>query len=237
MTKAIEVAKDYKISGLYLRAHLASLRKVTGNQYPRLLEQAGLAQYITKYPLPDFNCAAKGSQFIELYTRIKEFLQPSLYDLFQKNIGREFARAVCTNRYITDRLPEIGAMSEPSNIIKMFGVLNTVNDKLIDQQIRVVTASDKISPLVLKKITEKGEKAVVVTFKNCLYCAFVDYSEGQAAGKPSCQTIVHYYKELFPQLSSLAGFPRLRFQVEEIFCAAQQGSPHTDCFFAVQCGG
>lgn len=224
MSKAAEVAKDYTISNLYLRGYLAGLRKITGSQYPRLLEQVGLGQFSYHYPLNDLRPAAKGLQFMRLNALVGEVLDPNFQELFLKNLGREFARTVATAPYIQKELDKIDSLNEPENIRKAIEICSRFNSMNIEQEICFASEDDPIAKEALEQSPSGG---VVIIFKNCLYCAHLEHSP-----KPACSGVSSYFKEIIPMMASSRGVRGLRFQCDEILCAAKD--EHTDCYFLIR---
>lgn len=223
MTKAAPIVKDYNISSAYLRAYLMTMRKVTGAQYPRLLEKAGLSEYAEKDPPIDYKPAAKGDNFMRLIQQITQTLDPELYELFQKNVGREFARAVIANPRIQAEIQKIGAYTDPANLELLMNTLISFNNQTIDQKVSIGSPEN---PIVSKALT--GVKSgVVLLYKNCIYCAHLE-----TADKPMCQSVVNYYKEIIGLLPSIIGSGSLRLTVDEIYCAAKEHS--TDCYFLIK---
>lgn len=224
MSKAAEIAQDYNISSLYLRGYLAGLRKITGSQYARLLEQVGLGKFTHRYPLSDFKPAAKGEQFIKLNLLMTEFLDGNFQELFLRNLGREFAKSVSTSPYLQEELKKVGSLTEPEHFHRALEIVNRLNRLSIEQEIGFAEPND---PIALEAITNSRTGGEVVVFKNCLYCAHLESPE-----KASCVSVVSYYKEIMAIMATMTGTRGIRFQCEEILCAAKDH--HTDCYFLVR---
>lgn len=207
-----------------MRAYLSTLRKVTGSQYPRLLEKAGLAEYIEKYPAFDPRPVATGAQFMQLLTIFRDSLEPALYELLQKNMGREFARAVTSGPVIQKEVQKLGSLAELENFQQAVDIIVRFNNATIDQKAYAGTPDDA---LVRRALAECPKGGAVIIYKNCLYCAHHDTTE-----KMACLTVATYLKEVFNIMTTFNNSSNFRVQTEEIYCAAQENS--TDCYFLIK---
>src|SRR4051812_10579021 len=129
------LAEDYEISGLYLRGYLAGLRRLTGNQYPRLLEMAGLGQYSLKYPPPTVEIIAKGKNLIALNQAVRQVIGSEAFNLFLLNLGREFGRAAAEVESLQKAVAEIGAVRDRANFSRILERVvaltrNTINENI-----------------------------------------------------------------------------------------------------------
>ena len=188
-------AKDYSISGIYMRGYLASLRNIVGNQYGRLLKQAGLEQYTEKYPPFTREIAARGYHIMALEKAVSEAISVDLYLLYQRNLGREFARNTAIVPGLKEKIATLRSAtgSDPALVLQTVEAVIALRKEHIDEDITCLPAT-----------TGQG---VVIFYKQCVQCAHIEQSE-----KPVCTVIATFYKELLFQLLGK------RFQVDEIRC-------------------
>ncbi len=200
-------AEEYDISGTYLRGYLAGLRKITGAQYPKLLEQAGFSQFTEHYPAATFQPVIKGAQLIQLNQLIAQTLGDDLFNLFQRNLGREFGKyAAAASNALTGYQP-LKTASGSTDLISLLQAIVRVNQRSTNEIIEVQP--------------DPNSDQVLLIYHNCLYCA------GRVSlEKPGCPSIVAFYKEL---LQSLTG---QRVTLTETRCGAMHGEP--DCYFTVK---
>jgi predicted hydrocarbon binding protein len=223
MSKAAIVARDYNISAAFMRAYLAALRHVTGSQYEKLLEQAGLSRYSQKYPPATTEVITRGANIILLNKTIYEHLDSTLYELFLKNQGREFAKPVVVAPVIQEALPQIGSLTDPANILKLIKVFFAYSEATTDFKVGV---SDQSDPFIASSLASAPAGSLVVVYRHCLFCAHLD-----KAAKPACLSIVAMLKELLTLCAKANGSRAVRFNCEEIRCAAATDS--TDCYFLI----
>lgn len=198
--------QDYTVSGIYLRGYLAGLRKLTGSQYSRLLEQCGLAQYKDKYPPASTEIVAKGSQLICLGQAVTRFLDADLFDLFQRNLGREFGKNVANNLLIQAEVQKIGPISGRAELMQVLKLFRQINQSAVSE---VIT------------FTEAENDTVEMIYQGCVYCAGRSKLE-----KPGCVGVGAFHKEM------LFGLTHQRYQIDEVHCGAMYGEP--DCHFLIR---
>lgn len=201
-------AETYEIAGVYLRIYLAGLRKISGPQYANLLKGAGLEQYGEKYPAPDFNVAAKGSQLIELNRAVLEMLGEELYSLFLRNLGREFGRNLANLPHFADLAQKPGFLTDQAGLFE----LAKVHSKLSN-----ATAKGEL----ITCWTGQDAKEVLTVYQDCLHCA-----HRTKIDKPCCFGVVAQYKELLYNLT------KTHYGVEETRCGPMHGEQ--DCHFTLR---
>jgi predicted hydrocarbon binding protein len=222
MSKAAIVAQDYNISAAFMRAYLAGLRHVTGSQYEKLLENAGLNRYSQKYPPATTEIITRGANIIRLNQTIYEHLDPTIYELFQKNLGREFAKPMTNSSVMQEALAKTGSLAEPSNVLKLLQTFIGYSQATTD--FRVVLAGHD-DPLVAKVLADTPGSLVLV-YQHCLFCAHLEKVD-----KSVCLSIVAMLKEFLNLSARASGARAVRFNCEEIRCAAATDS--TDCYFLI----
>lgn len=203
-------AEDYQISSLYLRGILAGLRHNAGSQYSRLLKEAGLSQYIDLYPPPTLEKISTGAELIRLHTVVREKMSPELYNLFIRNLGREFARTVAALPQLKEPIAQLKSSSS-NNIeaaYKAGKLLILIKDQATTEQIECQVSPDNTT--------------VWIIYRTCLQCKY-SYCE---PNKPCCLGVVVFLKELFLQ------FTGRRFQIEEIRCGSITGDG--DCYVQIR---
>jgi predicted hydrocarbon binding protein len=223
MSKAAIVAQDYNISAAFMRAYLAALRHVTGSQYEKLLEYAGLGRYSQKYPPATTEIITRGANIIRLNQTIYEHLDATIYELFQKNQGREFAKPVASSPVILEAMAKISSLAEPANVLKLIQTFYAYSQATTDFK---VVVSDQTDPIVANALANAPAGSLVVNYQHCLFCAHLD-----KADKPACLNIVSMLKELLTLSVRATGGRAVRFNCEEIRCAAASDS--TDCYFLI----
>jgi predicted hydrocarbon binding protein len=199
--------EDYNVSGVYLRGYLAGLRKLTGHQYPRLLAQAGLSQYLQKYPPADLSIVAKGRQLIALNKAVNQAISDDLFDLFSRNLGREFGRATASNPVYQATAQAAGPVTDQASLRRLMEKVIPLNLGTMNEQVSLAQPSDTDGLLLI--------------YEGCIYCSHRSKTE-----KPACHGVGAYYKELLLVLTGQ------RFQVEEITCGATSDSH--DCHFLMR---
>jgi predicted hydrocarbon binding protein len=204
-------AENYNISAAYLRGYLSGLRKISGPQYIRLLEHCGLSKYAEKYPPPSLEIIAKGSTIICLRQAVSDILGNDLFNLFLRNLGREFARNVASYPGLKDKVEKLGPISTRAQLIKLFDLFGEVTSQTAEEQIRHEIAPDA--------------DGVYLTYHDCLHCA----AQRGKVDSPACIGIVSYQKELLYNLTGQ------RFQTEEVHCGAMYNEP--DCRFLITRSG
>lgn len=202
-------AEEYQISALYLRGLLAGLRHNAGNQYARLLKEAGLAQYIHNYPPPTLEKIATGEQVIRLHLVVREMMSPELYSLYTRNMGREFARTVSALPQLKEAI-ELLKKSAGSNIeiaYKAEQLLMQVKDQATTEQIECQMNPDGLG--------------LTVIYRDCLQCKYSHC----ISDKSSCLGTIAFHKELLMQLTGR------RYQVEEVRCGSVTGD--NNCYILI----
>ena len=199
--------EDYNVSGVYLRGYLAGLRKLTGYQYARLLTQAGLSQFIQKYPPTDLTPVAKGQQLIALNKAVNQAINDDLFDLFSRNLGREFGRSAAANPVYQAAAQEAGPITDPASFRRLL-------EKIIPLNLGTMN-----EPVSLEQ--NSSSDGLILIYQGCIYCSHRTKTE-----KPACSGVSAYYKEL---LLALTG---QRFQVDEVSCGATSDS--RDCHFLLR---
>jgi predicted hydrocarbon binding protein len=199
-------ARDYNVSGLYLRQYLTSLRKICGPQYPRLLERVGLGQYVDKYPPPTTEVAAKGAQLIELYRSVEAQIGTDLFHLFTSNLGREFGHNMSKVELLKGLATTAQANPTQANLIALINKVSELNYATLNEKVEV----------------QAGQQAneIIIIYRECVTCA------ERPASQPACVGLVAFYKQLLLDLA------KIKVHVEEIRCGAVTGE--FDCFISVQ---
>lgn len=190
--------KEVRISGLYLRGYLAGLRKITGNQYPKMLTLAGLGQFAEKYPPAVDAPVASAYNLACLHQVIADYISPELHDMFLRNLGRSFAQNAINTPGLREAVTKIGAVRED---IKLFEEALQVIARVIDK-----TVLD--GRVLLEKDPE--EKGWLFIYTNCLNCV----NQSRCGEVATCTAIPAFYKELIPNLTGV------RVQVEEVKCGS-----------------
>lgn len=199
--------EDYNVSGIYLRGYLAGLRKLTGYQYARLLTQAGLGQFIQKYPPADLSPVAKGQQLIALNRAVNQTISDDLFDLFLRNLGREFGRSTASNPTYQAAVQEVGPITDHTSFCRLLEKIVALNLGTMNEPVSLEQTS--------------AADSLLLVYKNCIYCSHRTKTE-----KPACSGVSAYYKEL---LLALTG---QRFPVDEVLCGATSESH--DCHFLLR---
>jgi predicted hydrocarbon binding protein len=198
--------ENYQVSGLYLRGALAGLRKITGKQYPTLLEQAGLSHFSQKYPPPTFETVATYEQLIKLVEAIQRVSGPVVFNLFFTNLGRGFGQAMAP-------LPELQAIAHsgkfPSTQARITQLVKTIGE-LHYKAIGGLVETSEVEPNILK-----------ITYYNCLYC--VTFSKAE---KPVCVNVPALYKQIILDVLNV------HCQMDEIQCGAVAGD--RNCHFRLK---
>jgi len=200
-------AKEYNISGVYLRGVLAGLRKITGQQYTVLLEKVGLGHFSQKYPPATFETVATGAQLIEMLQAVRDLTGPVVFKFFYSNLGRGFGQAMAT-------LPQLQPKKEAyaKSQISLLELITFIDD------FHYQTTGGRI-----ETISEAGSSKLTLVFRDCIYCAGHHHSE-----VPVCVNVPAMYKQLLLEVTGK------RYQVTEIRCGAMEGG--TDCYFQIQRG-
>ncbi len=201
-------AQDFGIRSVYLRGYLAGIRKITGAQYPRLLENCNLGQYSNRYPPLSMEVVATGEQLVQLSGQIYKALSSDMYLLFLRNFGRSFAQSAAT-------LPGLKEKVEGFLPVKSQSALQGVL-KLAISRVGGLTVGEEI---VVSEI--QPAEGVEIVFRNCLHAEI-----NRALGLTECTIILSFYKELLYRLTGQ------RFTVTETSCGAASGGP--DCFFLIK---
>lgn len=223
MSKAAIVAQDYNISAAFMRAYLASLRHVTGRQYEKLLDQADLSRYSQRYPPTTTEIITRGANIIQLNLTVYEHLDATIYELFLKNMGREFAKSVATSPVIKEALAKIGSLAEPANVMKLIQTFYAYSKATTDFKIGI---SDQADPIVTNALAKAPAGSLIVNYQHCLFCAHL-----AKADKSVCLSVVTMIKEFLTLCTRTSGTRGVRFNCEEIRCAAATDS--TDCYFLI----
>jgi predicted hydrocarbon binding protein len=186
--------ENYQVSGLYLRGALAGLRKITGRQYPTLLERAGLSRYSEKYPPATLEKVASYDQLIKLLEAIKVVAGPVVFNLFFTNLGRGFGQAMAT-------LPQLQSIANLESFNSQSARIKRLVESIGELHYNAVGG------LVTTKEIELN--TLNITYYNCIYC--VTFSQAE---KPVCVNIPALYKQL------LWDIMRVNLQMEETHCGA-----------------
>lgn len=78
---------DHPVSNGLLRVNLQAIKRISGANYPRLLEQAGLQRYATDLPPVDDNPACTADEYSRLPAGVFAMLGEPLTRLFLRNAG------------------------------------------------------------------------------------------------------------------------------------------------------
>lgn len=195
-------AIDYKVSGLYLRGVLAGLRKITGQHYTRILEQAKLGRFSQKYPPPTLEVVATGEHLIQLMRLVRELVGPVVFNLFYTNLGRGFGQAMATLPLLREKSQALA--SSPNRIPQLVEFIGELHYQALGEKVDTLPGP---TPGSLELI-----------YRDCIYCAVQEQAEA-----PVCVNIPGLYKQLLLDLTGK------RCQIEETTCAAVIGG--TDCHF------
>jgi predicted hydrocarbon binding protein len=194
-TKMSMSADNYNVTGIYLRGFLAGLRKISGKTYSQLLEQAGLGQFQTKYPPADIQVVAKGSQLINLFTVVRQFLGEDGYNLFMRNLGREMAQHTTPFPMFKTLATNITRQTPQDEFREWLELLVLTVNQTINHQVSVAKGDQ---PNQLK-----------ISYPQCIYCT------GQGIfTRPSCPLVPTFYRQLISNLTSIS------CQLEETHCGA-----------------
>lgn len=188
--------EEIRISGLYLRGYLAGLRKITGNQYAKVMTKAGLREYLNKYPPSVDAPVATARHLLNLHEAIAEYISPELHDMFLRNLGRSFAQNAVNTPGLREAILKLGPVSTDAQV---FGRALHIMAKIMD---KTVMDGD-----VLMQTAPDG-KGWLLTYTNCLNCV----NQSRCNEKGGCTAIPAFYKEL---IQSLTG---VRVQVDEVEC-------------------
>lgn len=203
--------EDYKISAAFLRGYLAGLRKVAGTPYPKLLEKSGLGQYIHKYPPLSLEQVATGKELILLQQEALKILGADLFQLFLKNVGREYGKTAAKYPYIIEHFSKLEKIKTPEEF------LNAIN-------IFVQASQTALSAPMETQLSKDG-KNVIMTYVNCMLCAGL---ATENPDRPFCGFMEASTKE------TLQIVLKVRLQVQEIRCAAMhRQTGETDCQFLI----
>src|SRR5690349_1925812 len=83
------------VSNAILRGMLQAVKRTSGRDYPRLLEQAGMTRYLTTLPPANDNPACSAEEYSRLPAVVYGMLGEGLTRLFLRNAGANLAtRAV-----------------------------------------------------------------------------------------------------------------------------------------------
>ncbi len=201
-------AENYNVSAIYLRGYLAALRRVSGNQYVRLIKQGGLEQYADKYPPPSLEVVAKGGQLIAVDRAVLLTIGRELADLFQRNLSREFARDFCA-------IP--GNKEEFAQILQ---AATSTQQLMLEVSLRLSTKIKRYMSEDISVQSGPNQDTIILTYRDSIYCAHLDKAE-----QPACVSVVIYWKEALLQLTGK------RFQIKEVLCSKVSGG--RDCNFLI----
>src|SRR3954449_306008 len=83
------------VSNAILRGMLQAVKRTSGRNYPQLLEQAGMARYLTTLPPANDNPACSAEEYSRLPAIVYAMLGENLTRMFLRNAGTNLAaRAV-----------------------------------------------------------------------------------------------------------------------------------------------
>lgn len=200
-------ARDYKISGVYLRGVLSGLRKITGQQYSALLEKVGLGHFSQRYPPATFETVASGAQLIDMLQAVRDLIGPVVFKFFYSNLGRGFGQAMATLPQLQPRKAEFA--NSQIGLLELVTFIDDFHYQAMGGRIETVP--------------EPGSDKLMLIFRDCIYCA-----GHPPSGVPVCVNVPAMYKQLLLELTGK------RFQVTETYCGAMEGSP--DCYFELKRG-
>jgi predicted hydrocarbon binding protein len=200
-------ARDYKISGVYLRGVLSGLRKITGQQYPTLLEKVGLGHFSKKYPPASLETVATGAQLIDMLQAVRDLIGPVVFKFFYSNLGRGFGQAMATLPQLQPKKLEFA--NSQIGLLELVTFIDEFHYQAMGGQIET--------------LPEPGSDKLTLIFRDCIYCAGHPLS-----GVPVCVNVPAMYKQLLLELTGK------RFQITETRCGAMEGG--TDCYFELKRG-
>jgi predicted hydrocarbon binding protein len=201
------ITSKYKVSGLYLRGVLSGLRKISGQKYESLLEQAGLSQFSQKYPAHTLETVATGTQLIRLLELIIDLVGADVFNLLYTNLGRGFGQALAT-------FPQFHEIAQSDEYATFQMKLNHLLESIAELH------NQALGGKIETKI-EAEPNTFRLIFHDCFYCLHT-----QKATKPACVNVPAMYKQVLLELT------KLRFNVEEVKCGAVTGEP--DCHFILK---
>lgn len=82
------------LSGAIARLLLSTLQQVSGPQYPRLLQQAGLERYLTTLPDPAAKIGLAAEEIARLNRTVWTQLGEDLFRLYERNMGAGIAQGI-----------------------------------------------------------------------------------------------------------------------------------------------
>ncbi len=88
---------DHPIANSLLRAHLQTVKRISGATYPLLLEQAGLGRYIAQLPPLDDAWACSADEYSRLPEAVLRILGEPLTRRFLRNAGAALVERALRN--------------------------------------------------------------------------------------------------------------------------------------------
>ncbi len=88
---------DHPIANSLLRAHLQTVKRISGTTYPLLLQQAGLERYLTQLPPLDEEPACSAEEYSRLPAAVLAMLGEPLTRRFLRNAGAALVERALRN--------------------------------------------------------------------------------------------------------------------------------------------
>jgi hypothetical protein len=118
------------VSNTFLRLTLQGVKKISGPQYPLLLEQAGLARYLQTLPPPDDHPCLPAPDYARLTEAVYQMLGEPLTRLFLRNLGADVAHRILQIPMMAQWRAEVGALPPDQRLawfVRWIAAINNQN--------------------------------------------------------------------------------------------------------------